>query len=156
MTIKDIGPTPQSFDIEDATKDNTDYRSVAWSSRYLRLTLMSIPVGGDIGLEAHPETDQFLRLDAGRGRTQMGPPKDELAFEEEVSDGCCAPQHADTHHASSASSGLSPSRRCMTMIVSGSLAIAEIVKALAARAVPRRRVPRRREARCERFKCRAT
>jgi mannose-6-phosphate isomerase-like protein (cupin superfamily) len=43
---------------------------VAWSGRYLQVTLMSIPVGGDIGLEAHPETDQFLRLDAGSGRRQ--------------------------------------------------------------------------------------
>ena len=59
--INDIGPQPQSFDIESATKENTAYRSVAWSGRYLQVTLMSIPVGGDIGLEAHPETDQFLR-----------------------------------------------------------------------------------------------
>jgi mannose-6-phosphate isomerase-like protein (cupin superfamily) len=66
MTIDDIAPKPQSFNIEHATKENTDYRSVAWSGRYLQVTLMSIPVGGDIGLEAHPETDQFLRLDAGR------------------------------------------------------------------------------------------
>lgn len=51
-------------------------RKVAWSGRYLQVTLMSIPVGGDIGLEAHPDTDQFLRLDAGRGRVQMGPAKD--------------------------------------------------------------------------------
>ena len=70
--IKDIGPEPQSFDIERATKDNTNYRSVAWSGRYLQVTLMSIPAGGDIGLEVHPETDQFLRLDAGSGRVQMG------------------------------------------------------------------------------------
>src|SRR5674536_403669 len=69
--IKDIGPQPQSFDIERATKENTNYRSVAWSGRYLQVTLMSIPAGGDIGLEAHPETDQFLRLDAGSGRVQM-------------------------------------------------------------------------------------
>ena len=72
LTIADIGPKPQSFNIEDATKDNSDYRSVAWSGRYLQVTLMSIPVGGDIGLEAHPETDQFRRLDAGHGRVQMG------------------------------------------------------------------------------------
>jgi hypothetical protein len=74
--IKDIGPQPQSFDIERATKENTNYRSVAWSGRYLQVTLMSIPAGGDIGLEAHPETDQFLRLDAGSGRVQMGAAKD--------------------------------------------------------------------------------
>lgn len=66
--IKDIGPQPQSFDIECATKANANYRSVAWSGRYLQATLMSIPAGGDIGLESHPETVQFLRLDAGRGR----------------------------------------------------------------------------------------
>ena len=42
-----------------------------------------------IGLEAHPETDQFLRLDAGSGRVQMGPTKDKLTFEKEVSDGWC-------------------------------------------------------------------
>lgn len=89
MIIDDIGPEPQSFDLENATRQNTDYRSVAWSGRYLQVTLMSIPVGSDIGLEVHPETDQFLRLDAGRGRVQIGPAKDQLTFEEEVSDGWC-------------------------------------------------------------------
>ncbi|MBB3861039.1 mannose-6-phosphate isomerase-like protein (cupin superfamily) [Novosphingobium hassiacum] len=87
--INDIGPNAQAFDIEEATKANADYRSVAWSGRYLQVTLMSIPVDGDIGLEAHPETDQFLRVDAGTGRVQMGKSKDELTFEKEVSDGWC-------------------------------------------------------------------
>jgi len=96
--IKDIGPAPQSFDIEQATKDNTNYRSVAWSGRYLQVTLMSIPIGGDIGLEAHPDTDQFLRLDAGHGRVQMGAAKDALTFEQEVSDGWCVLVPAGTWH----------------------------------------------------------
>lgn len=87
--IQDIGPAPQAFDIESATKENASYRSVAWSGRYLQVTLMSIPVGGDIGLEAHPETDQFLRLDAGSGRVQMGSAKDRLTFDKEVTDGWC-------------------------------------------------------------------
>ena len=98
MTINDIGPKPQSFNIEHATKENTDYRSVAWSGRYLQVTLMSIPAGGDIGLEAHPETDQFLRLDAGSGRVQMGPAKDKLTFEKEVSNGWCVLVPAGTWH----------------------------------------------------------
>jgi mannose-6-phosphate isomerase-like protein (cupin superfamily) len=89
MTIKDIGPEPQSFDLEQQTVENSDYRTVVWSGRYLQLTLMSIPEGGDIGLEVHPETDQFLRLDAGRGRAQMGPSPDNLEFDQEVSDGWC-------------------------------------------------------------------
>ena len=35
MTIEDIGPRPQTFDLEEATRDNESYRSVAWSGRYL-------------------------------------------------------------------------------------------------------------------------
>jgi mannose-6-phosphate isomerase-like protein (cupin superfamily) len=96
--IKDIGPQPQSFDIEHATKENKNYRSVAWSGRYLQVTLMSIPAGGEIGLEAHPETDQFLRLDAGSGRVQMGAAKDKLTFEKEVSNGWCVLVPAGTWH----------------------------------------------------------
>jgi len=96
--VKDIGPQPQSFDIESATKANTNYRSVAWSGRYLQVTLMSIPVGGDIGLEAHPETDQFLRLDAGIGRVQMGATKDKLTYAKDVSDGWCVLVPAGTWH----------------------------------------------------------
>jgi mannose-6-phosphate isomerase-like protein (cupin superfamily) len=96
--IKDIGPRPQSFNIEVAAKGNRSYRAVAWSGRYLQVTLMSIPVGGDIGLEAHPETDQFLRLEAGSGKVQMGSAKDQLTFEEEVSNGWCILVPAGTWH----------------------------------------------------------
>jgi mannose-6-phosphate isomerase-like protein (cupin superfamily) len=98
MTIKDLGPAPQSFDLEAATVENPNYRTVAWSGKYLQLTLMSIPVGGDIGLESHPETDQFLRLDAGRGRVQMGPARDQLDFDREVGDGWAIFVPADTWH----------------------------------------------------------
>ncbi len=98
MTIKDIGPDPQSFNLEKATLENTNYRAVAWSGRYLQLTLMSIAVGEDIGLEAHPETDQFLRLDAGRGRVQMGRTKDRLDFDREVEDGWAILVPAGTWH----------------------------------------------------------
>ena len=98
MTIKDIGPQPQSFDLEDATRANQNYRTVAWSGRYLQVTLMSIPVGKDIGLEMHPDTDQFLRLDAGSGRVQMGPSKDALTFTKDVSDGWCVLIPAGTWH----------------------------------------------------------
>ncbi len=98
MTIKDIGPEPQSFDLEKATVENACYRAVAWSGKYLQLTLMSIPVGEDIGLEAHPETDQFLRLDAGRGRVQMGRTKDRLDFDREVEDGWAIFVPAGTWH----------------------------------------------------------
>ena len=98
MTMQDLGPEPRAFDLEEATVGNRTYRTVAWSGRYLQVTLMSIPSGGDIGLEAHPDTDQFLRIDAGRGRVQMGPSKDELSFDQEVGDGWCILVPAGSWH----------------------------------------------------------
>ncbi len=98
MTLADLGPRPTSFDIEAATTENTNYRTVAWSGAHLQVTLMSIPVGESIGLEMHHDTDQFLRLDAGRGKAQMGPEKDQLTFEEDVSDGWCVLVPAGTWH----------------------------------------------------------
>jgi mannose-6-phosphate isomerase-like protein (cupin superfamily) len=98
MAITDIGPNPQAFDLESATLENPNYRTVAWSGEYLQVTLMSIPVGGDIGLEKHGETDQFIRLDRGRGRAQMGPAKGELTFDQDVTDGWCVIVPAGTWH----------------------------------------------------------
>lgn len=98
MTIHDIGPRPNAFDIEAATSENENYRTVAWTGRYLQVTLMTIPVGESIGLESHPATDQFLRLDAGRGKAVMGPAKDRLDFEQDVADGWSIQVPAGTWH----------------------------------------------------------
>ena len=59
-------------DIENATRENTDYRSVLFTGTHVQLTVMSIPPGGDIGWEAHPTIDQFLRIESGRGRVEFG------------------------------------------------------------------------------------
>jgi mannose-6-phosphate isomerase-like protein (cupin superfamily) len=98
MPIQDPGPQPNAFDIETATRENDTYRTVAWTGTYLQVTLMSVPVGNSIGLEAHPGTDQFLRVDAGRGRCVMGPAENELTFEQEVSDGWSIQVPAGTWH----------------------------------------------------------
>ncbi|WP_326548645.1 cupin domain-containing protein [Mycolicibacterium sp. ND9-15] len=98
MTIDDNGPRPNAFDIETATRQNENYRTVAWTGKYLQVTLMSIPVGESIGLEVHPNTDQFLRLDAGQGRAVMGPAKDRLDFQRDVSDGWSIQVPAGTWH----------------------------------------------------------
>ncbi|WP_353951952.1 cupin domain-containing protein [Knoellia sp. S7-12] len=97
MSITDNGPKPNAFDIESATRQNTAYRSVAWTGKYLQVTLMSIPVGSSIGLEVHPETDQFLRLDAGNGVCRIGPSETELT-DIEVSDGWSIQVPAGTWH----------------------------------------------------------
>lgn len=98
MSIEDTGPRPQSFNLEAETVANPNYRTVAWSGRFLQVTLMSIPVGGDIGLEMHGDTDQLIRVDRGRGRAQMGPAKDDLTFEQDVTDGWCVIVPAGSWH----------------------------------------------------------
>lgn len=98
MEIHDNGPNPNAFDIETATVENDAYRMVAWSGKYLQVTLMSIPPGESIGLEVHPETDQFLRLDKGTGRCVMGPEEDNLDFQQDVSDGWAVQVPAGVWH----------------------------------------------------------
>ncbi len=98
MDTTDHGPKPHVVDIDELTVDNTNYRTTHWTGSHLQLTLMSIPPGGDIGLEVHPDNDQFLRLEQGEGRCQMGPARDELTFDEQVSDGWAILIPAGTWH----------------------------------------------------------
>jgi mannose-6-phosphate isomerase-like protein (cupin superfamily) len=73
-------------DIEEVTLGNENYRTTVWTGVNLQMTVMHIEPGHDIGLEVHPDGDQFLRIEAGRARVQMGPNRDELTFDEEVED----------------------------------------------------------------------
>ncbi len=45
---------------------------------------MSLNPGEDIGLEIHPDVDQFLRIEQGQGIVQMGKSKDNLSFQRNV------------------------------------------------------------------------
>ena len=85
-TAQDRGPAPFAIDIEKATLANDNYRATLWTGKNLQMTVMSIPPGQDIGLEVHTTHDQFLRIEAGRGRVQMGPARDDLSFVREVED----------------------------------------------------------------------
>lgn len=85
-TLIDYGPKPFVVDIEKATEENNLFRMALWTGDYLQLTLMSIPVGEDVGLEVHPDHDQFIRIEQGNGLVKMGSKKDELDFQKEVKD----------------------------------------------------------------------
>ena len=84
--MTDHGPKPYVVDIEKATLENDNYRTTLWTGAHLHLTVMSIQPGHDIGLEVHDDHDQFLRVEAGTGRVQMGPARDDLSFDETVTD----------------------------------------------------------------------
>ena len=89
---------PDTVDIEQQTLANEAFRTTLWTAKHMQLTLMSIAPGDDIGLEVHPETDQFVRVEQGRGRCQMGPTRDELTFDKEVGDGSAILVPAGTWH----------------------------------------------------------
>ena len=76
--LRDYGPAPYVVNIDRITEANPNYRTALWTGDYLQLTLMSIPVGGEIGLEVHPETDQFIRVESGLALAEMGDSKDHL------------------------------------------------------------------------------
>lgn len=84
IALKDYGPKPFAVDIEEAAKQNNNYRIALWTGKYLQVTLMSINVGEDIGLEVHPNLDQFIRIEEGQGLLQMGDSKDRLDFQRRV------------------------------------------------------------------------
>jgi len=86
VPITDFGSEPFVTDIVKATSNNNTFRTALWTGKHLQLTLMSIPVGCDIGLEVHPDVDQFLRIEEGQGLTQMGKSKDNLCFKQLVYD----------------------------------------------------------------------
>ena len=53
----DYGLEPFVVNIEKITIKNNYYRMALWTGSHLQLTLMSINVGEDIGLEVHPDLD---------------------------------------------------------------------------------------------------
>lgn len=68
----DHGPMPFCANILRAAKKNTHFRTTFWTGTHLQMTLMCIPVREDIGLEIHPDTDQYIRVEAGRAVVRMG------------------------------------------------------------------------------------
>jgi len=86
------------LDISRATIGNQNFRTTIWTGHYLQTTLMSIPPGGEIGLEIHPDTDQFFRIEQGQGIVQMGSDRRNLNFRQTVFDDFAVFVPAGTWH----------------------------------------------------------
>lgn len=96
--LKDYGSEPFVVNINEVTKENNTFRTALWTGRHLQVTVMSINVGDDIGLEVHPTTDQFLRIEKGQGLVKMGPTKNNLNFQRKVYDDYAIMVPAGTWH----------------------------------------------------------
>ncbi|HXV96191.1 MAG TPA: cupin domain-containing protein [Gaiellaceae bacterium] len=73
-------------DIEKATLDNDTFRTVLFTGEHTQLTVMRLGPGEDIGREAHHDRDQFLRIEQGRARLELGTAEDHVDETHEVED----------------------------------------------------------------------
>ena len=84
--IRDFGPKPLIFNIDHATNMTPNFRTTLWTGTHMQLTLMCIPIRGEIGVEMHADTDQFIRIESGFAKVFTGRCKNNLC-EETIVDG---------------------------------------------------------------------
>lgn len=96
--IRDYGCEPLIFNIDHATNMNENFRTTLWTGRYMQLTLMSIPVCGEIGVEMHPDVDQFIRVESGRAKVFMGECQEEMCEVASVDQNCAILVPSGTWH----------------------------------------------------------
>lgn len=94
----DYGPNPYVVDIEQAVEENPFFRRALWTGPHMQVVLMSLRPGEDIGVEMHPNVDQFIRIEDGDGLVQMGPSRDRLDYQRRVEDGYSIMIPAGTWH----------------------------------------------------------
>ena len=54
--------------IEKLTTENTNFRKVLYTGEHCQLVLMSLIANEEIGMEVHPDNDQFFRFEKGTGK----------------------------------------------------------------------------------------
>jgi len=63
-----IGMAGYVTNIEEEAVKNNNFRKVLFTSSHSQLVVMSLKPGEDIGMETHPNVDQFIRIEEGEGR----------------------------------------------------------------------------------------
>lgn len=54
--------------LEELTAQNSNFRKVIYTAKHSQLVLMSLKPSEEIGMEVHPDNDQFLRIESGEGK----------------------------------------------------------------------------------------
>ena len=60
------------FAIATVAESSADFRRVLWTGKHTQLVIMTIPPGGEIGLETHDHNDQILTFVSGTGEATVG------------------------------------------------------------------------------------
>ena len=98
MNMNDYGAEPAVLNIECLTEKNTNFRTALWTGKHLQVTLMCIPVGGEIGKEMHSNLDQFIRIESGSACVMMGKCECELNYRQNVNENFAIIVPAGTWH----------------------------------------------------------
>ncbi|MFA6017112.1 MAG: cupin domain-containing protein [Patescibacteria group bacterium] len=80
------------INIEDKSLENNYFREVLFTTDKSQLVVMALKPGEDIGMEVHPEHDQFIRIESGKGKAIMN------GEEHEIVDGSAVVIPAGTEH----------------------------------------------------------
>ncbi len=89
---------PEIINIQNETTKNNYYRKEIWTGEHLQVTVMAIPPKGEIGLEIHNDTDQFLRIVQGVGSVYMGETKKDVKLIGYANPECAILIPANTWH----------------------------------------------------------
>lgn len=64
--------------IEEETLANENFRQVLYTAKHSQLVLMSLKPKEEIGMEVHPDNDQFFRFEKGQGKCVIDGNESEL------------------------------------------------------------------------------
>ena len=73
-------------DIEQVTLGNSTFRTVVYTATHTQLTVMRLGRGEEIGWESHGHLDQFLRIEQGQARLDLGRFEDRIDEQHDLSD----------------------------------------------------------------------
>jgi len=77
---------------------NDCFRREIWTGKYSQITAMSIPAGGEIGLELHNDLDQVLVIEYGIASVYTGKTKNSVIFKGCANVECAVIIPAGTYH----------------------------------------------------------
>lgn len=79
------------INIEKTSLENENFRKVLYTAKNSQLVVMSLKSGEEIGMEIH-QLDQFIRVEAGKGRTILN------GIEHQIEDGYVVVVPAGVEH----------------------------------------------------------
>lgn len=94
----DNGPDPYVANVKNMGLQNKNFRTTIWTGCNLQMTLMCIVPCGEIGMEIHRETDQFIRVEQGNALVKMGKCRTHSDFQKNMCEGDAVFIPAGTWH----------------------------------------------------------